>query len=189
METTKEDLVSHLTATLSKDGILIICEQAKEHHEIYDLLWGLAKDGKQPIAWRAIWALNHATQHSPELLLPKLQEMYNLLLGETHSGMKRLLFNLILRYPIEINQAEKLLDLVLEWLQNPKEAIAVRANAVRFLYEIYRIEPDFKYELQEVLNRQLYNSASTGLSNTIRNTLLRLNKPSKKRATSSKKRD
>lgn len=189
LEQQREDIVSLLNGTLSKNKIVVLCEQAKQNNKIHTLLWDLAKDRNQPTAWRAVWALDHATQHSPEILFPKLQEIYDLLLVENHSGMKRQLFNLILRYPIKLNQAEQLLDLALEWLQNPKEATAVRANAVRFLFEIYSLEPDFKYELQEVLHRQLYNAASTGLINIIKKTITRLNKPLKKRIISSRKPD
>lgn len=189
LEQQREDIVSLLNGTLSKTKIVVLCEQAKQNNKIHTLLWDLAKDRNQPTAWRAVWALDHATQHSPEILFPKLQEIYDLLLVENHSGMKRQLFNLILRYPIKLNQAEQLLDLALEWLQNPKEATAVRANAVRFLFEIYSLEPDFKYELQEVLHRQLYNAASTGLINIINKTIIRLNKPLKKRIISSRKPD
>lgn len=90
--------------------------------------------------------------------------------------MKRQLFNLILRYKLDEKFTGILFNKAIHWLENPTEAIAVRANAVRFLMKVQDTEPELKLELLEIMKLQLLNNPSPGLKNVLQKAIAKLEK-------------
>lgn len=172
----KSEISSLLNKTITKTDIETIRFLYGGKVDLCHILWSIASEDEQPVSWRAAWVLEHISADEPNVLKPYLNDIYGLLRLQTHQGMKRQLFNLVLRFPPNEYQIETLLNKALDWLNDPKEAIAVRANAVRFVMAVYKIEPAFKNEFLEIMRLQLNNTLSTWLENIILKSIKKLEK-------------
>lgn len=175
----KEEIASLLDNSINKKDIESIQFLYENHANLFPVLWEIAKEKCQPRSWRACWVIEHLSANNANLLTPFLNDIYYQLAQQNHQGMKRTMLNLILRLPPTVCQVEILLEPAIFWLQNPNEAVAVRASAVRFLMAVYKIEPDFKSEFLEIMSLQLRHATSPALLSVLRNAIKTLEKKKK----------
>lgn len=171
---TEKETKAYLANVQSIGDVKCLAIEVQNNPKIFTLLWNVICTGEQPMAWHAAWVLDHSTVQHPYLLAPITTDLYTKLPLETHPGMKRLLFKLLLRCDLQIDLCVPMINIALEWLQNPKEAMAVRGLSVLFLEALCKKEPDFRFEFEAIIREQLSNSPSPGLTNVIKHTLKRL---------------
>ncbi len=161
------ELLKKVSEIQSKEDVQFLAEMALQNTDICTSIWKIASHEEDKVAWYAVWILEHISKQKPELLLPFQHKLYDVIPQQTHIGIRRGLFNLVTRMPIHKKEAGKLIEPAIAWLMNSKESTAIRAQSVRFLSEVYLLEPDFKNELQSILEEAYQNNASTGLRNVI----------------------
>lgn len=128
-----------------------VAHRARTDNELFEALWNLVKVGKQPVAWRAAWVLDHATEEAPGLIAPILDEIYSMIPTEKSDSSLRHLMKLLLRRPLDIDKAGYLVDHCIGWVLNPKDSVSKRVLGLQLLFELYLLEPDFGNELQAII--------------------------------------
>ena len=120
-----------------------VCKEPKLYAELIDLIL----NAKPPIPQYGAWLLQHCSNIQPELILPHVEPLLNLLTEDIHDGVRRSIlraFTEITLPPSAIGQAA---DLCFAYLADPKEPVAVRVFAMSVLWGVCKQEPDLIDEL------------------------------------------
>ena len=104
---------------------------------------------------RAARVLSHVAEKQPGWLLPYLPQLVQSLAGEPGDAVKRNVLRLLQYTALPQELQGTLAGHCFAYLENPKEAIAVRAFAITVLARICRHEPELGRELELVLERLL----------------------------------
>lgn len=117
--------------------------------------------GPYRVTQRAAWPLSMCIEHHPELALPHLKLLLQNLNHENlHPAVKRNTMRLLQFVSIPKKLQGMAIDLAFRFLQDGKEAIAVRVFSMTVLANIALKNPDLKKEVWLVLEDQFpYGSA------------------------------
>jgi hypothetical protein len=136
----------------SKDLIVnYLISHPEEIHNIINLI----NDSDERPAWRAAWIIDHLNQNRPELVMPHLFQLANILKKTTYNGARRSLLKILITNPSPINEDGELVDLCFQWVISPSEPIAIRAYAMQFIFDLLSVYPDLKFELRSTLETVL----------------------------------
>lgn len=162
-----EDFIRSELILNAVDGM---SEQAANDAELFTTLWNFVLRGEPKLSWRACWILDHATEKKPELIDAVLPEVYDMLnnCDEIVDGTVRHLLKFVLRRPVLEDKGGILIDKCMTWLQAETVPIAIRANSAEFLYNIYLLQPDFRFELASVYDSIIERGASPGLEGKLK---------------------
>lgn len=140
-----------LESNLGRKYIDSIVEQVIDSPARFTDLYALTKDEDEKIAWRAIWACEKLSIQCPSLFMNLREELMQRSLQCSHSGMRRLLLNLILHLPIlePINVA--FLDFCLNGMLSLDESVAGQAVCMKLAYAFCLKEPELLGELKAYL--------------------------------------
>jgi len=107
------------------------------------------------VTQRAAWVVGHTADHNPQLFQPYLRPLIENLQNSVHDSIKRN----TLRVLQDIDLPEDLLglaaDICFGFLNDPKEAVAVRVFSMTVCYNICVKEPELANELQLVIEEYL----------------------------------
>ena len=113
-------------------------------------------NGPYRITQRAAWPLSICVEHEPSLIYPHLKKVLNFLqVPDIHDAVKRNTMRLLQFIEIPKRFQGQVIDLCFEYIQNPKEAVAVRVFSMTVLSRIIKAQPDFIKEFKIVLEDQL----------------------------------
>lgn len=151
MDITRELMRSHsrLQATKVADYVKDRPAQFKQLIDIY-----LA--GPYRITQRAAWPLSLAVEHNPLLVKPYLGKLLRFLRKPgIHDAVKRNTMRLLQYIEIPARYHGDVTDLCFQYLQDRKEAIAIRAFAMTVVFSIIRHEADLCKELRIILEDEM----------------------------------
>ena len=171
MDLQKEILKEH-----SKAQTLKIVRYVGNNSERFAELVDLFLKGPYRVTQRAAWPLSICVEHHPEIVKPHLKRLLkNLKQPVLHNAVKRNTIRLLQFIEVPKSLHGEVATLCFDYLQDNKEAIAVRAFSMTVLANIAKTNPDLKRELIMILEDILpYGSA--GLISRARNTIKQLNK-------------
>lgn len=113
------------------------------------------------ICQRASWPLTFIGQKKPQLFKPYTKKMVDLLDNPLHNAVARNTLRIFEDCEIPEAVEGQLLEKCFEYINNPKEATAIRAFAITVGAKIVRKYPDLKHEFVSTLEDFLpYGKAS-----------------------------
>jgi hypothetical protein len=133
---------------------------SKRFRIVYDLM---SSQNKQ-IAMRAARVVDIASENYPDLLIPYLDQIIQILPKLRNSSVKRCLLHSLYRYISQISDEKLgfLVDCCFTWFPLESEDISVRYYCMLILYSITKNNPELKYEFALIISDML-PCASTGL--------------------------
>ena len=112
--------------------------------------------GPYRITQRAAWPLSLCMERHPSLILPHLtQILMHVSKPGVHDAVKRNTVRLLQFIDIPPRFRGKVADLCFGYLQNRKEAIAIRVFSMTVLTKLSRKEPDLRRELELLIEDEL----------------------------------
>lgn len=113
-------------------------------------------EGPYRITQRAAWPLSYAVEKHPGLIVPHLKQIIAFLEQPgIHDAVKRNTMRLFQFIEIPTKYEGKILDLGFGYLQNRKEALAVRVFSMAVVARIITDQPDLQRELKILLEDEL----------------------------------
>ena len=113
-------------------------------------------EGPYRITQRAAWVLSYAVENHPALIHPHLKEIIDFLEQPgIHDAVKRNTMRLFQFIEIPKKYEGKILDLGFGYLQDRKEALAVRVFSMSVVARIISDQPDLQKELRILLEDEL----------------------------------
>ncbi|MBX2966744.1 MAG: hypothetical protein KF845_11390 [Cyclobacteriaceae bacterium] len=166
MNLEKEILKEH-----SKAQTLRIVRYIGHDAERFAELVSLFLKGPYRLTQRSAWPLSICVEHYPELVKPHLKKLIkNLRQPSLHNAVKRNTMRLLQFVNIPKGLHGEVVSLCFDYLQDNKEAIAVRAFSMTVLANIVQTNPELKRELALVLE-DIMPYGSAGLISRARKTL------------------
>lgn len=121
-----------------------ICGDKALYHDLIQLIIHAEK----PIPQYGAWLLQHCGDENPELIIPYVAELLELIEGEVHDGVRRGVLRSFADIQLPTDTLGKAADLCFHYLEDPKEAVAVRVFAMTVLWNVCKTEPDLMNELK-----------------------------------------
>lgn len=130
-------------------------------------------DAHPDVPRRAAWALQRVQDAQIELLRPFQARFLEALGLPQHGGVTRCLMRYFAEAEPPKSMWPALLEIAFAYLEDPKEAIAIRVHSMELIYRISIHEPDLGRELELVLEAH-YPNGSAGFKNRARKILKKL---------------
>jgi len=131
-------------------NIDLVVDITLQRPELLDELWMFAIDNN-PAAWKAVWVMDKINDTQPDLILPFLKPMLEIVEKLKQSGQKRHMLKLLSLHPLPAEPTGEFIDYCFNILQSRTEPVAGRVHAMQLLYNIAEIIPEFKNELRIVI--------------------------------------
>jgi len=130
---------------------------------------------KYPISMRAGRIVHFVSEKHPHLVAPYYERMVNLLPTARVDGVKRSIQKIMYETPYDLTEEMwgKLTDISFNFIEDPKQAIAIRAFAIDFIVKTLNIYPEIKPELIALLE-SVRIDCSVGLENKCRKLIQKL---------------
>ena len=123
--------------------------------DLWPEIWDIFLSMDEPVARRAAWVIDTATEKQPELVVPYLDELVNMLGKFNHDGLKRHALRIISRNEFPENTESALINICFDWLLSITESVAVKMYCMLILYRISKSEPDILPELYDTIDFQM----------------------------------
>jgi hypothetical protein len=112
--------------------------------------------GPYRITQRAAWPLSLCVERHPGLILPHLSQiLMHVIKPGIHDAVKRNTVRMLQFIDIPSRYRGKVANLCFGYLQNRKEAIAIRVFSMTVLSKLSMIEPDLRRELELLIEDEL----------------------------------
>lgn len=154
------DLKKELTAKQSKERVLKILKYIGHDKAKVKELMDLFLNGETRICQHASWVLGHLGETQAELIHPYLDEFIIKLKKGGHNAIRRNIVRTLAFTEIKEEFLGEIAELCFNYVNDPKEAIAVRCFSITVLYNICLKEPDLSNELKELLEEHLPNGSA-----------------------------
>ncbi len=164
------DFIKQLKAETSRRNIDLVVQAVMEHPEEFDNLYQLIYSDISRIPNLAAWALEKCVAQNPAFLTSYIHEVIDFLPQIRYSGLRRSLLKSLTFCDIPEERLGELLDICLDWLQDPKIKTAVKIYSMHILLDIARKEPDIRFELIPVIESQLDHN-TVGFNNRGKKTI------------------
>lgn len=152
----------------SLEDIAPIIEKCSKDIDTFLAYWKIAKDDSQQHNWRAIWILDHALQKDKQYLDFIINDLYDFLIETDNHSILRIGLKIIIQRPLlSEDKTAELLNKCEDLALNTKIPVGVRVNALQFIYEFCKTEPDFYNELNYLLNHISENENSAAMTSRI----------------------
>lgn len=154
------DIKKALLREHSKENSLLIADFIGNDPERFEVLMQCFFDKDDQLSQRAAWVLTFCWHNHPELVLPYIKQMVDLLPTDVHPAVKR---NIVRNFQTQSIPKEfhgRLLDYCFKLLMDRKEAIAIRVFSMSVIDQLSKLYPDIHQELVAYLQDEVaYGSA------------------------------
>jgi hypothetical protein len=132
---------------------------------------------KYPLSMRAARIVALCTEKSPSLITSHIPTLLNKLSGLKVEGVRRGLLKILADNTLELDEEQTglLTDMAFSWLEDTKEAIAIRYYSMEIILQVCRKYPELKKELFFLL-KTFVNEDSPGISSKSKAILKELGK-------------
>lgn len=146
-------------------------------------LISLFLEGDATITQRAAWALSHYADEYPDGLSPYLSAMIDRCAqAGLPDAAKRNVSRILQFATIPENTVDAALNACFGWLEDPKEAIAVRCFSMSVIERLSRGQPELRGALQQSLDHILqYEQCTPAIKSRAGKVLKQIQKDKKKR--------
>lgn len=113
--------------------------------------------GDNNIQPRAAWALSYCVEKKPSLLIPKYLNLFvkEVKKNAMHDAIKRNIVRALQYVRLPKKNQGVVADLCFQFLENPREAVAIKAFSMTVLANIVKENPEMKRELILIIQKQL----------------------------------
>lgn len=139
----------------SKENTLAITDYIGIDKARFAELMDLFFEGNNRIVQRSSWVVSHVADRHIHLLHPYIEKMVDNLNNPVHVAVKRNTVRIFQDINIPDELLGKVADRCFTYLDDPKEAVAVRAFSMTVLYNICQKEPELKNELRLVIEEHI----------------------------------
>lgn len=155
----------------------ILTADIQNDQERFDEMLQLALKEEYPVSMRAARIIELCSFKHKHLIIPHLVKLVDSIEKSKIDGVKRSFLKILAVLPISLNEElqSRLIELSFSFLEDEKEAIAIRAFAIDYLTKMIRTYPELQNEMIYILEEMTRNS-STGLKTKCKKTLALLNK-------------
>lgn len=150
------DLISN---PYNGENINIVVDMTLQRPELLDELWQFAV-GTNPAAWKAVWVMDKINDIRPDLIIPYLKPMLEIVEHMKQSGQKRHMLKLLSLYPLPEEPTGGFIDYCFNMLQSRAEPVAGRVHAMQLLFNISEMIPEFKNELRIVIEDAMFEGTA-----------------------------
>jgi hypothetical protein len=160
----------------SRTLIDMVVASIGNNQELFDETMELMYLDKYPVSMRAAWIAYLVSNKFPQLVKPHLNRlMYTLKITKV-DGVKRSILKMFIETPYKLSDEVygELADIAFTFVQDQKQAIAVRAFSIDILLKVSKIYPEITNEIAAILEGILPD-CSRGLKNKCQKILLHLN--------------
>ncbi len=113
-------------------------------------------NGPYRVTQRSAWPLSYCVQHHPDLIKPHLKRVLQFAKqAGVHDSVKRNTVRLLQFIEVPKSFQGEVADLCFSFLQNTKEAIAIRVFAMTILTNLAKSLPELKNELIPIIEDQM----------------------------------
>jgi len=169
-------LAEELTNEIRTFSAPVLAKKVLEHQLLPELI-ELALEKDHLLSSRAMWVLGHCSDQDYDSLKPYHAKLIkNLEEKELHNGVIRNTLRLFQQHPVPQVYESFLLDKCYRYINDPAEAIAVRAFAIRIVFNISKPYPELLTELYTVLNHLNVYDEPPGIKSRVKNTIKDINK-------------
>jgi hypothetical protein len=152
---TLEELLSREQSRANTDQIVEIISQRPEL--FYDL-WRIFSLNKNPVSRRAAWVIDILTETNNLLQSSHLMAMISMLPSFKADGLKRHSLRMLERNNLPEAKMGELVSLCFQYLENPKESVAVKMFSLKILNKLAQNEPDICSEVIDIIEMQMEES-------------------------------
>jgi hypothetical protein len=142
----------------------------------FQQLYALIFDDDIAVAWHAAWCCDKISERHPELFDGCTEDLITFVMQQTHSGIRRLLFSILLNIRPPATFPVRFMNYCYERIDAPHEAVAVQVLAIKLLYRLCLLEPQLFDELKAVLENIETARYTPSMGSCVRNTLKRIKK-------------
>lgn len=157
------DMRATLLEKYSRDQMLRIVDYVGDDQQKFDeLLRHMLADETNRVVQRASWAVMHSVDAQPQLIQPHLKKIIeNLYQPDLPDAVKRNTVRLLQNVDLPDSLLGIMAEIGFQFLNNPKEPVAVRVFSMTVLYNICIKEPELAEELKLVIEEHLpYGTAA-----------------------------
>ena len=174
MDLDKTFLTEQILAEHSKAQTMRIVRWVGHDAARLEVLMEIFLGNEYRLTQRAAWAVRYVGENAPELMTPWLSEMVaRLRQPGIHDAVKRNVLNVFEPLEIPENLQDDLADLCFGYLEDPKEALAIRCASMTILEKICRKVPELKPELRLLIEAH-FEHGTAGLKSRARKVLKKL---------------
>lgn len=159
-----QTLEETLTVTMNNQLKKMAAHYVMSDIQNLDKLWILITERPYPICSRAAWTFEYICSENSKILENWSEKIAAYFPHIPHNSVRRIMAKLLSQTPIPEAYEGYVLNTAFEWLANPKIPIAVRANCMKIIYNLYQKYPEIAPELEAIIQNQLAY-ASAGIKN------------------------
>jgi hypothetical protein len=155
----------------------ILTSNILDNQERFDEMLQLALRDKYPLSMRAARIIELCTLNHKHLIIPHVEKLVDSIEKSKIDGVRRSFLKILSVMPSQLNEElqGRLIELAFSYLEDKKEAIAVRAFAIDFLIKMIQVYPELKNELIYLLE-EINRDSSVGLQSKCKKVLTQLKK-------------
>lgn len=158
------DYRTQLLKEHSKANSLIIVNYIGDNQEKFDAFITIFFEGEYRVNQRSAMVLSACFDRNPQLIQKHLTKLIKQLENPNlHVALKRNTVRILQFIPIPESLESALFDTCLNYMLDPKEAIAVKAFSMKVCANICKKYPDLKRELIPIIEDQMYHSDRMGI--------------------------
>lgn len=125
------------------------------------------------LAWRSAYLIDKIHDNNPQLISPFIDKIIKEVETTQNHGARRHFLRILSQYDLHKKVSGNFINVCFQWIQSEKIKVAVKAHAMRILYQLTEYYPELKQELKEVLINLPKNSSS-GVKNRAQKLLQKL---------------
>ena len=155
-----EKILKLLNRGISKHNAILIAEQVSTDNDKYDKLISIVFSNIEPIARRAVYAIDHTNDINQELILKYIDRITDFVLTKPNYSIMRSFLKLLSMNNIPKEKQGEILMLCTDYIFSEKVPAAVKVHCLQIFYNITDEEPDLKPELIQIIEDSFeFNSA------------------------------
>lgn len=153
---------SHLYKTTGVSDVTLIAKHVLQHRDEFETLYQFTSNADSRIAWHALWVCEKLCDMDKSFFYPKRNELIARLTQCTHSGLSRIMLNIISELQTDDDISVELLNCCLDNITNAYQPVSVQCASLKLAYELCKSEPDLLNELKLIIDGAMSENRSAG---------------------------
>lgn len=163
-ERLREELKKIINSSQGRAHTDNLIDLLKNHPEWHNELIDIYLSNEEPFSRRIAWAIDLYSLEEPEIVIPYLEIIVDLLQKFSHDALRRHSLHILSRLPLPDSRLGELINICFDWLLSPNQPAAVKVYSIEILYRISLREPDIREELKDCIELRL-NEETPGFKN------------------------
>lgn len=138
----------------------MLADKIEEDTEVFDVIWEIMLEDKDPVSMRAAWTLHIFAKKHPYFFEPHIPAIVKSLTELNSESVIRCLLGILTLVPIPEDQSGVLFDICFDIIESATSGIGHKAYAMTILYNISETEPELKPELLDLFESHRDNESA-----------------------------